>query len=389
MRLELLINAGVGQTRAALVEDGRLAGFWAEAAIGAGAGTGRLGEIYLARVTKVMPAVQAAFVDLGWKRDGARDGFLSLRDAPDGVQEGQAVVVEITREAAGSKGAKLTARVPLSPQLEDRRKSASPPSLLRAGPGAIGQALKAAPDGATILVDDPRAARALREAFPQRAVSLAHEDLFARHDLEEQVAALARPRVELACGGWITIQSTEGMTAIDVNSGGFAASGGREETARTVNLQAAREIGRQLGLRGIGGLIVIDFIQSGDDPAVVAALKQALGDDSRISPIADFGIVAIARRHRAAPFAVRQTCRCCGGSGRAPTAQAMAFEMLRQVERTAAAAPGREIVVRTGPAVADWLAAHAAAVRAGLDRRGVGRVRYIAEEREDCDVTTQ
>lgn len=392
MARELLINVGAGETRAALVQDGRLAGFWTEPVIGAGAAAGRLGDVYLARVTKVMPALHAAFVDLG----AAQGGFLSLRDAPGALHEGQAIVVEITREAQGAKGAKgakLTARVALSPALEARRKLATPPHLLQAGPGAIERALMAVPDGTPVLIDDPRAAEAARKDFAQHAITLAREDLFARHDLEEQVAALARPRVGLACGGWIAIQITEGMTAIDVNSGGFTASGGREETARTVNLQAADEIGRQLGLRGIGGLIVIDFIQTGDGDAVAAALKQALKqdaeDDSRISPMGDFGIVAIARRRRTAPLAARQACRCCGGSGRIPTAQVMALEILRQVERSAHAAPGRQIVVRAGPAVTDWLAAHGAAVRAGLDRRGVGRVRYSAEEREDFDVATE
>ena len=139
MPRELLINAGAGETRVALVEAGRLEGFWAEPAIGAAAG--RLGEIWLARVAKVVPAMQAAFVDLGL----GRDGFLSLRDAP-ALHEGQAVVVEITREADGAKGAKLTARTSLAPELETRRKTATPPHLLRAGPGVIEQALKAVPD---------------------------------------------------------------------------------------------------------------------------------------------------------------------------------------------------------------------------------------------------
>ncbi|HEU4550678.1 MAG TPA: ribonuclease E/G [Rhizomicrobium sp.] len=385
MPRELLINAGAGETRVALVEAGRLEGFWAEPAIGAAAG--RLGEIRLARVAKVVPAMQAAFVDLGL----GRDGFLSLRDAP-ALHEGQAVVVEITREADGAKGVKLTARTSLAPELETRRKTATPPHLLRAGPGVIEQALKAVPEGTEIYVDDARQAQALCQAFPHLQVTPAREDLFSRHDLEEQVAARFHPRVALRCGGWITIQPTEGMTAIDVNSGGFSASGGREETAHAVNLEAAREIGRQLRLRGIGGLIVIDFIQMEDGRAVVAALKQALkqdmGDDSRISPMADFGIVAIARRRRGAPLAGRQPCSCCNASGWVATAQAQALAILRQVERSARAAPGREIVVRAGAAVIEWLAAHEAAVRAGLDRRGVGRVRYVPENREDFDVAT-
>lgn len=137
---------------------------------------------------------------------------------------------------------------------------------------------------------------------------------------------------------------------------------------------------------------MIDFIQMEDGRAVVAALKQALkqdmGDDSRISPMADFGIVAIARRRRGASLAGRQACGCCNASGQVATTQAQALVILRQVERSARAAPGREIVVRAGAAVTEWLVAHEAAVRAGLDRRGVGRVRYVPENREDFDVAT-
>jgi ribonuclease G len=378
MAHELLIQVGAGETRAALVSDGRLEGFWREPAIGhEGA---RLGDVYRGRVAKVVPAMQAAFVDLGLKQDG----FLSLRDAP-ALHEGQAIVVAVTRPAEGAKGPKLTARV--APDDEARRNG--PPECLRRGPGMVGLVLKAVPANAAVFIDDGPVAEAARKAFPRRTITLAHEDLFARHDVEEQVAALYRPRVPLAGGGWITIQPTEGMTAIDVNSGGFAASGGREETAQAVNLDAAREIGRQVRLRGIGGLIVIDFIQMDGGAAIVAVLKEALADDSRISPMGDFGIVAVARRRTGAALAGQQACRCCGGSGQVATAASTAMEILRQVERSARAAPGREIVVRTGAVVHDWLAAHQAEVRAGLDRRGVGRVRYVAEDREDFDVATQ
>ncbi len=386
MARELLINAGAGETRVALVEQGRLEGFWAEPAIGAP--SGRLGEIWLARVVKVVPAMQAAFIDLGLERDG----FLSLRDAP-ALQEGQVLGVEITREADGAKGPKLTARTSLPPDMEARRGSAIPPLRLRAGPGAIEQALKSVPPGTPVFIDDARAAQAARRAFAHLPVTLAQEDLFARHDLEEQVAQLFQARVALPGGGWITIQPTEGMTAVDVNSGGFSASGGREETARAVNLEAAREIGRQLRLRDTGGLIVVDFIQMAESRAVIAVLEQALNrygpDDSRISPMADFGIVAIARRRRTAALAVRRTCRCCGGRGHVAAVQTQALAILRQVERSARAAPGHEIVVRAGAGVGEWLAAHQTQVRAGLDRRGVGRVRYVSEEREDFDVSTQ
>src|SRR5207237_9533463 len=83
---------------------------------------------------------------------------------------------------------------------------------------------------------------------------------FGSHGRDDASERLLMPRVPLASGGWITIEGTEALTAIDVNSGSFTESTGLEETSLHVNLEASEEIGRQLRLRGIGGLIVIDFI---------------------------------------------------------------------------------------------------------------------------------
>src|SRR6202008_5052984 len=84
--------------------------------------------------------------------------------------------------------------------------------------------------------------------------------LFDGYALEDEIKRLLGPRVPLASGGWITIEGTEALTAIDVNSGSFTESTGLEETSLRVYLEAAEEIGRQLRLRGVGGLIVVDFI---------------------------------------------------------------------------------------------------------------------------------
>lgn len=359
MASELLINVGAGETRAALVEDGLLQAYAAEPAVGKDA---RAGDIYMGRVIRVMTAMHAAFVDIG--RD--RDGFLSLRDAP-ALHEGAALAVQVTRPAMGEKGAKLTARLTLTPELDARAKMAKPPALLAEGPGFVEQVLKNW-KADSVLVDDGRTAQRLK-------IELAKDDLFLRHDLEDQVAALYRPRVALACGGWITIERTEGLTAIDVNSGSFAASGGRAETARVVNLEAAAEAGRQIRLRGIGGLIVMDFIQTEQGEAVTAALQGALGQGpahSEILPMNSLGIVCVARQRLAVPLPPRD----------------IGCEILRAVERSARAAPGREVAVRAAPEITARL--DRPEIRAGLDRRGVGRVRYISEARgrEDFDVGT-
>jgi ribonuclease G len=280
--------------------------------------------------------------------------------------------------------------------IEQRRAAAKPPSTLYRDLGPIERAMRDVVRGDVIrvLIDDAAAAEAARDycrkAMPgaEASIEIVGRDLFDRYGLEDEIASLFEPRVRLPSGGWITIETTEALTAVDVNSGRFIQSGGLEETSLAVNLEAAAEIGRQLRLRGIGGLIVVDFIhlnQSGHAARVLEALQLSLSFDRapvQISPITEFGIVAITRKRLREPL-VRQAshpCAGCGGRGRAPSAESRALEVLRQVEREAAANPGAELVVRIAPDIAQWLDRHAEAVCRGLLRRGAGRVRFEKDE---------
>jgi len=247
-----------------------------------------------------------------------------------------------------------------------------------------------------IRIDDAAALEAARgfcrHALPetQTKLSFASPPLF-DEALEEEIAALSQPRVALSSGGWFTIETTEALTAIDVNSGAFTQSTGLADTARTTNLEAAREIGRQLHLRGIGGLVVVDFIQlrqPDDHRAVLAALTQSLnasGVAARISPMAEFGIVAIARKRQRESLRSLTTepCPDCEG-GRRPSAQTRALDLLRRLEREARANPARSLRLRAPARVLEWLRAHDEDVRAGLQRRGVARVSF-EEGKESID----
>ena len=286
--------------------------------------------------------------------------------------------------------------------IEDRRGAARPPVTLYRDLGPIERAMRDVVRGdvARVLIDDAAAAEAARnycrKAMPgaEAHIELAGRDLFDRYGLEDEIAGLFEPKVTLPCGGWITIEATEALTAVDVNSGRFIQSGGLEETSLAVNLEAAAEIGRQIRLRGIGGLIVVDFIhlrQAGHAARVLAALEQSLGFDRapvQISPMTEFGIVAITRKRLREPLVRRASvaCAACHGSGRAPSAEGRAITLLRQVEREAAANPGAELVVRAPAAVVAWLERHADAVSRGLLRRGAGRVRFEAGENGGIDV---
>jgi ribonuclease G len=223
--------------------------------------------------------------------------------------------------------------------------------------------------------------------------------LFDRYDLEEEIERLTVPKVPLPSGGWITIEGTEALTAVDVNSGSFTASTGLEETSLKVNLEAADEIGRQVRLRGVGGLIVVDFIHLSEHAnieKVRAVLEESLSKDhtpTQVSQMSEFGLIEITRKRVRDPLVklFSECCRDCAGHGRKRTKDHVALEIIQQIERQATSAPGKVVQVRAAPEVIAWLEAHDEEVRAALARRGAARVTYEANNafaREGFDVGT-
>jgi ribonuclease G len=290
-----------------------------------------------------------------------------------------------------------------------KRQSASVPATLYTDLDPVERTMRDEVDGQTarVLLDDREAFEAAR-AYARRAMPEAEDKiamfsgpgaLFDIYALEDEIERLCSPRVPLPSGGWITIEGTEALTAIDVNSGSFTASTGLEETSLKVNLEAADEIGRQLCLRGIGGLIVIDFIhlnEPGNIKSVLDVLSQSLARDrtpTQISGMSEFGLVEITRKRIRDPLVKLMTecCRPCDGMGRKRTRDAVAMDVLRQIERQAAAAPGKQIVVRASPEIVQWLDNHGEDVRSALARRGAARVSFEARDefaREGFDVGT-
>jgi ribonuclease G len=285
--------------------------------------------------------------------------------------------------------------------IREKRKTARVPALLYRDLGPVERALRDSVRGdvARVVMDDAAAVETAR-AYCRRMMPQAESlitlvpDVFA--ELEDEIAGLALPKVDLPSGAWITIETTEALTAIDVNSGRFTASTGLEETSHAVNLEAAGEIGRQVRLRGIGGLIVVDFIHLREPSHVaeiLAALERSLSFDRapvQISPMGEFGIVAITRKRVREPLGhlTGVACPACNGAGRTPSAESVAMHVLRRVEREARAAPGREILAEAAPDVADWLNTHAGEIAPALARRGAGRVRFVGGDfsREGFDV---
>jgi ribonuclease G len=495
---EILINVGAAEIRIAVVEDGKLQALTRERTLGADdeatAGRSFVGDIVLGRVLRVLPAVQAAFVEIGHKRAGflgAREARCLAGDAAGEhepaigqlVREGDEVLVQIVKDPIGEKGARLSASVTipgrlcvlapyqpgiaLSRRIEDEaerarllalgealtgeadgelvagagyifrtaavgaaleelredavqlahdwqailaaRRKAKPPALLHRDLDPVARALRdlVRDDTACILIDDAEAAEAAR-AFCRRAMPDAEERialfagpgvLFDLHDLETDIDGLMHSRVPLSCGGWITVEGTEALTAVDVNSGSFTHASGPENTGLTVNLEAARELGRQLRLRGIGGLIVVDFIHMREEAhvdRVLETLTQSLSRDGAPVEVlgpSPLGLVEITRRRVRNPLVslLSESCAACAGQGTVRRPDAVAMDVLRRIEAGARAAPGRPIRVRAAPEIIRWIESQGEGLRAALARKGAANVELEEDEtcsRERFDVAT-
>ncbi len=386
MSRRLLISAAPGETRAAWMEDGRLA----DLVVQRDDRPSRLGDIYHGRVAKVDKSLDAAFVELGL----SRAGFLPLAEAPKRrLSEGDAVVVRVLREAAEPKGVRVTARIHNPPPgLEQAARDAKPPALLVRGDDPIERVLAArrAPD--EIVIDDPVAFAETKRRLTGRVeertcrvkLDLEPAPLFEREGVEAEIETLLRPRVALPSGGFLLIEPVTTLTAIDVNSGGH---GPMSQQALAVNLEAAAEIPHQLRLRALSGLIVIDFLtleESGFRKRVVTALLGGLKRDpepTRVFPMAESGLVEMTRR-RGRPALHELLTEACGidGSGRLKDPVTLAFDALRAARREVAARPGAGLAIKAAPAVIAALQGPVATARLALEER-LGRTLELVEAR--------
>jgi ribonuclease G len=302
----LFVASERGPLRLALVgADDRLQGAWQFSA-------GReslVGERFLGRVTMIDRGLGTAFVDIGL----AKPGFLPLSASPTPPVEGQAVTVEVSRDPVAGKGARLTGRIGKAVALP--RGSKPPMRLSHDGPlrrliGQLGGGLSIHPDTRR-MADE---LTALVAKFPAgRKISVEHRPQrdwpLSMTEIEGEAAAALEPRVELRSGAWLLFEPGQTLTAVDVNSGtaqGSATSGSSEALWLKINLAAAKEIARQLRLRHMGGIVVIDFIDVKEATArrqVSEALRQAVAEDWEpcwVGGMSRLGLVEMTRR-RAGP----------------------------------------------------------------------------------------
>jgi len=441
---------------------------------------GHVGNIVMGRVSRVLPGMQAAFIDAGF----ARTGFLHVADVwqaklQDGealetprpiervLYEGQQLLVQVMKDPLGSKGARLSTqlsiagrylvylpfdtrpdptsaepRIGISQKIEDpvardalkarllalvpadeqgsfiartQAEDASEEALandiayLRQRWEEIREASHQAAPGTVlyrelnlaqrvlrdwvgdrttrVLVDDPYRIDGLRvfarqympSVMPRLENFTGDRPLFELHNIEQEIAAALKRRVDLKSGGYLIIDQTEAMATIDVNTGGYVSGRSFSETIFKTNLEAAQAIARQLRLRNLGGIILVDFIDMADEThreQVQAELGHALEHDRtkvRISGFTSLGLVELTRKRTRDSLAqqLSQTCPTCEGQGRIKTAQTICYEILREIARMAKQFQPREFRVMANPEVIErFLEEEAGFLNALIDEIG-------------------
>ncbi len=432
MSSEILINASTHEARAALVENGVLQEVFLERT----SRRGLISNIYKGRVSRVLPGMQAAFIEIGMERTAflhASDIF-DPRHAGTGIEaprtenirtlvaEGNEILVQVVKDPLGTKGARLTTYITLpsrylvympqgrgvgvSARIEDelereRLRTAvsagleaeesagyivrtaaedAPPEALRADmlylrklwefvrhkglrtdPGQLVHAdlplhlrilrdlLR--PDVERVLIDQPNAHREMQEfvstfmpdVLPRIELYVERRPIFELHHVEEEIQKALDRKVSLKSGGYLIIDQTEAMTTIDVNTGAFVGHRNLEETIFRTNLEAAVAIARQLRLRNLGGIIIIDFIDM-EEPEhrrqVIQALERALSDDhvkTNISSVSPLGLVEMTRKRtrESLEHLLCQACPTCEGRGFVKTAETVCYEVFREIMRQA------------------------------------------------------
>ncbi len=226
-------------------------------------------------------------------------------------------------------------------------------------------------DVTRILIDEPmsfaKAEQYFKVVMPRTKGVLEHYTnkvpLFSRYQVEDQVEAIYHRRANLKSGGYILIDPTEALTAIDINSGRSTKQKSQEETALHTNMEAAGEVARQLRLRDVGGLIVVDFIDMpsrSNNRKVEKALKDALKPDKArtyVSKISDNGLLEINRQRlkQSLQLQTHRDCPTCKGRGVIENPSTVARSLLRGIEAKAASGSYGKVVVQLHPELADYI----------------------------------
>jgi ribonuclease G len=468
---EIIINVSAGETRIAIIEQNT----FAELHIERDEDRSVTGMVCKGRVTRVLPGMQAAFVDIGLEKaaflyvgdylddQGQLDPDSVDEDSPrprrarshNGGQrppprietllrEGQGIVVQVAKEPIGGKGARITShvsiagrhlvltpwskRVGVSRRIEsDRERRRLREIVTRLRPGDLGFIIRTAGEGAREadleadvkylasvwddiqILKDQRAApvvlfselslplRAIRDFANARTKRIVIDDpathehmqsfvsrfvadpkpklelydgprpIFDHFDIESGIDDNLGKKVWLRSGGYLIIDHSEALTAIDVNTGSYVGRRDLEETVLKTNLEAVQEVVYQLRFRNIGGLIIIDLIDMEsveNREKVYRALQDALRNDkakTNILKISELGLVEMTRKRTRENLMQRlcEPCSYCDGRGYVASAETVAFKVLREIRKDLPRFCGRQIALTVSPRVAEMLLSRA------------------------------
>jgi len=450
---EVLVNVTPRETRVAIVENGLLQ----EVHIERASKRGLVGNIYRGTVSRILPGMQAAFIDIGLDRTAflhAADILAPDADGEEGaakkppenitglLHEGQQVLVQVIKDPLGSKGARLTMHITIpsrylvfvpsmkgtgvSQKIEGEEERVRLRDLLvqlrsdNAGGGHIVRtaAEKAAPgeiqedmnflaklwssirqraadprDGCLVYQALPLVMRILRD-FPGNCIDIVRVDsretcqtviefardfipelvariehypgqrpIFDLYSVEDEILKALKRKVQLKSGGYLIIDQTESMTTIDVNTGAFVGHRNLEETIFKTNLEAAQAIARQLRLRNLGGIIIIDFIDMVEEDhkrQVLRALEKAMESDRAkryISEVSPLGLVEMTRERtrESLEHVLCEPCPSCDGHGLIKTRETVCYEIFREILRESRQFEAKQFLVLAAQGVADML----------------------------------
>jgi len=432
MTTELIVNVSPRETRAALLENGVLEELFVERS----SRLGLTGNLYKGCVSRVLPGMQAAFIDIGLERTA----FLHVSDivqpadaegaeqAPrtdsirDLVNEGGDILVQVLKDPLGTKGARLTTFITIpsrflvympfghgvgvSARIENEEERTRLREVMQAfaAPGETGgYIVRTAAEGASrealhadrlfllrlwevlsgkaraaapgtlvhedlplplrlmrdlvgegvdrVLIDNERTCERMREfaatfmpaVGPRVERYTGSRPVFDLHGIEEEIQRSLDRKVALKSGGYLIIDQTEALTTVDVNTGAYVGHRNLEETIYRTNLEAAVAIARQLRLRNLGGIIIIDFIDMEEEEhrrQVQQALEKALAKDhakTHLSAVSPLGLVEMTRKRTRESLAHQlcAPCPACEGRGFVKTPETVCYEIFREVLRQA------------------------------------------------------
>ncbi|MCZ6499472.1 MAG: ribonuclease G [Gammaproteobacteria bacterium] len=470
---EILVNVSPREIRAAVVENGVVQEVYIERA----SRRGLIGNIYKGKVSRVLPGMQAAFIDLGLQRTGflhvsdiansrQDNGDVEAEDIRRLVSEGQELLVQVLKDPLGSKGARMTTFVTfpsrylvymprsntigISSRIESEEEKLRLRGLLEtmtddqkkggfivrtAAEGADFDALRAdmmylhrlwdvvekkyarSAAGEIVHADLGLPLRILRDLLGDDmerirvdcAVSLVEmkefattfipelaprieeyadeRPIFELHSIEDEIQRALGRTVPLKSGGYLVIDQTEAMTTIDVNTGGYVGHRNLEETIYRTNLEATVAIARQLRLRNLGGIIILDFIDMDETEhrsQVLQSLEKSLARDharNNISTISELGLVEMTRKRirESLEHVLCYSCPSCDGRGFLKTPETICYEIFREILRQNRQFDFQELLVLACPEVIELLVDEESASLAELEEQTGKPIRLQSE----------